>query len=237
MIFPKAVHTSTKCMRLSFTRCLISTRGVPILSAPLSPHFLLSAPLSPHHFGSVFSNPTSFWVRIWALTPSYFEHAFKPSHLLILSVPLSPHFHFECVFEPSPLFRVRCWAIASFWVRLWALTSWVVRCLTLPPFECAFELSPSNFLGRLPITIWSILHVFFYLGRSPITMRPFFHLGRSPITTRPLFPFSILGRSPITIWPFSMFFYLGRSPITIRPFLHLGRSPITSRPLFLFPFG
>jgi len=41
---------------------------------------------------------------------------------------------------------------------------------------------------------------FFYLGWSPITMRPFFHLGRSPITMRSLF-----------------FFYLGRSLITMRP--------------------
>jgi hypothetical protein len=47
--------------------------------------------------------------------------------------------------------------------------------------------------------------MFFYLGRSLITMRSFFHLGRSPITMRPLFPFSLchnpfLGYSQIHIF-------------------------------------
>ena len=58
------------------------------------------------------------------------------------------------------------------------------------PFKCAFE--PSFFFLLLlgQVTHYNETLSFFYLGRSPITMRPFFciffHLGRSPITMRPL---------------------------------------------------
>ena len=124
----------------------------------------------------------------------------------------------------------------SFWVRFCALTFFSNAPLN-PRFLLSTPLCPHLLWVGHPLQ-FDHSPCFFYLGRSPITVRPFLHLGRSPITTRPLFPFSILGRSPITIQPFSMFFYLGRSPITMRPFLHLDRSPITTRPLFLFPiFG
>ena len=136
-------------------------------SAPLSPHFLLSALLSHHLLGSAFSNPTSFSSA--SLSPRF-----------LLSVPLSPHF----------LFQVRLWALTfffsaplsphllgspfsnptSFRVRLWASPSffWVGHSLQCDHSSC-----------------------FFYLGRSPITMRLFLHLGRSPMTIRSLFLFPI----------------------------------------------
>ena len=59
-------------------------------SVPMSPRFLLSAPLSPHHLGSAFSNSTSFWVRLWALTS-----------WVVRFLTLPP---FECAFKPSLTF-------------------------------------------------------------------------------------------------------------------------------------
>ena len=127
-----------------------------------------------------------FWVRLRALTS--FECAFEPS------LPFeSPHFLSSAPSSPRPFF----------WVRLRAFTS----------FECAFD--PSTILLSAP----SSPHFpfsFFYLGRSPITMRPFsFYLGRSPITMRPFLFY--LGRSPITMRPVSL--YLSKKKIFVLFFI------------------
>ena len=74
----------------------------------------------------------------------------------------------------------------------------------VPPSPC--KTSPSLSESSLLLEKFSM---FFYLGRSHITMKPFLHLGRSLITMRPLFSF-YLGRSPITMGPLHIF-HLGRS--------------------------
>jgi len=105
-------------------------------------------------------------VRFLTLPP--FEFAFVPSP------------RFECAFEPSPSFECVSAPLSphllgsafynpiSFWVRLWALTI--------------------QFLGRSPITIQPILHVFIWVGHPLQWDHSFTWVGH-PITTRPLFLF------------------------------------------------
>jgi len=153
----------------------------------------LSAPLSPHFSSSVFSNPTSFWVRLWAttiwvvhfLTIPHFECAFEPSLPFVCA--LSHHFSGIAFSNPT-----------SFRVCFWALTISFFHLGRSP-----ITMRPSFFLGRSPITTRPILHVF-YLGRSPITMRPFLHLSRSLITIRPLFLFSSWVGHPLQ-WDYPFF--------------------------------
>jgi hypothetical protein len=101
------------------------------------------------------------------------------------SAPLCPHF-LLCAPLSHHLLGSAFSNPTSFRVHLWALAN--------------------IFSGQVTHYNATNSPCFFYLGRSPITMRSFFHLRRSPITMRPLFPF-YLGRSPITIRP--KFFWVG----------------------------
>ena len=204
-------------------------------SVPMSPRFLLSAPLSPHHLGSAFSNSTSFWVRLWALTTWVmrfltlppFECTIEPSLIPGKSpITIRPFLHLgRSPITTRPLF------FFSFWVGhplQWDHSStWVGH-----PLQHDHSSFFSFWVGH-PLQFDHSPCFFIWVGHP---------LQRDHFSTRVGYPlqhdhssfFSILGRSPIIIRPFSMFFYLGRSPITMRSFLHLGKSPITIWPLFIF---
>jgi hypothetical protein len=111
-----------------------------------------------------------------------FESVFEPS-IIIFRAPSSPHLISSAPLSPWPSKVVCFLTLPLFWVRLQALTSFERDFELSIPFERAFE--PSTIL----LIASSSLHFpfSFYLGRSPITMRPFFffYLGRSLITMRP----------------------------------------------------
>jgi hypothetical protein len=132
--------------------------SIIIFSASSSPHLLSSASLSPWPSKVVcFLTLPLFWVCLRALTSC--KRAFEPS--FPVERAFEPSLPFERAFEPS--FLVERAFEPSFLVERAFEPSF--------PFECAFE----------PLFSFS-----FYLGRSPITMRPFlFLLGRSLITMRP----------------------------------------------------
>jgi hypothetical protein len=130
--------------------------SIIIFSVSLSPHLFSSAPLSPWPSKVVrFLTLPLFWVRLRALTsferafePSlHFERAFEPS--LFLERAFEPSLHFKHAFEPS-LFLERAFEPSLH-------------------FERAFE--PSTILLSAPSS--PHFPFSFYLGRSPITMRPF----------------------------------------------------------------
>jgi len=123
--------------------------SIIIFSTPSSPHLLSSAPLSPWPSKVVrFLTLPLFRVRLRALTS--FEHAFELS--LPVECNFEPSLFLECAFEPSLYFK------RAFEPSL--------------PFERAFE--PSTILLSAPSS--PHFPFSFYLGRSPITMRPFLFL-------------------------------------------------------------
>jgi hypothetical protein len=150
-----------------------------------SPHLFSSAPSALPLFecafepsiiqSNAFPNPTSFRERLRALTS--FSSAHSSPHLFSSS-PSSPHLLFECSFEPP------------YWGQ----------CIFKPYHVIPVRLSFS-WVGY-PLQ-WD--PSFFYLGRSPIAMRPFLHF------------FSWVGH-PLQWDPFFIFFSSGRSPITMRQF-------------------
>jgi hypothetical protein len=139
-------------------------------------------------FKRTFEPSLSFQARLWALASflssaplsSYFlfKRAFQPSlpfeHALasfqaplwaiafFSSAPLSPRLLFELAWEPSLSLRARLRALVSFRARLRALASFWVHHRAL-----------TSFWVHLRALIFLFL---FYLGRSPITMRPFLFL-------------------------------------------------------------
>jgi hypothetical protein len=172
-----------------------------IFRAPPSPHFLSSAPSSPWPYKVV---------RFLTLPP--FSRA-SLSPYLLLSAPSSPH-----------LFRARLWALAFLFEGDFKPSHFLKHaCEPSLPIEPAFE--PSHFLKHVfepslsferafePSTILlsapSSLHFpfsFFYLSRSPLTMRSFIY---------------------IYIYIYIYIFYLVRSPITMRPVsLYLSKKKI-----------
>jgi len=84
----------------------------------------------------------------------FFHRLSRPSEVMcFLTLPLferafEPSLPFERAFEPSPLFRARLWALASFRARLWALDH---------PRVNHYKETFFFFLGRSPITIRSLL--------------------------------------------------------------------------------
>jgi hypothetical protein len=159
----------------------------------VTPRFLSSAPLSPRfRFKRAFEpSLPSFRARLWALT-SFSSAPFSPRFLS--STPSLP---FKRPFEPSLSFQAPLWALASFssspesprflYERAFEPSylferdfepSHPFECIIEPsrPFKCTFE--PSFFFFFFTWvghpSQWDPF--FFYLGRSPITMRPLLYI-------------------------------------------------------------
>ena len=184
-----------------------------LVERAFEPSFLFERAFEPSHFLKRAFEPPLPFER--AFEPSHFlKHACEPS--LPVECAFESSFPFERAFEPSHFLKHAC------------EPSLLVECAfeSSFPFERAFE--PSHFLKHtcepsLPFERAfepSFSFFFFYLGRSPITMRPF-HLYLSKKKQFPRFilhragrleqldhsrnPFRVLlflsGRSPGTIWP------------------------------------